>query len=139
MACWLLPTLQARHTASVESRVGLLIALQVDVVTDSPIDVIKTNQIPFIQSLADALGVSTKQVYWYNLTESDLNTVSRSSGSSNAACMLGECQRDMQCSTKPRLLQAPCRNCQIVAASYCSVSQQRWVQLEVHFCCHNTV
>ncbi|WIA22101.1 hypothetical protein OEZ85_004443 [Tetradesmus obliquus] len=46
----------------------------VDVVTDSPIDVIKTNQIPFIQSLADALGVSTKQVYWYNLTESDLNT-----------------------------------------------------------------
>jgi hypothetical protein len=49
---------------------------QVDVVTDSPIDTIKTNQIPFIQSLADALGVSPKQVYWFNLTESDLNTVS---------------------------------------------------------------
>ncbi|KAF8059691.1 hypothetical protein HT031_005099 [Scenedesmus sp. PABB004] len=45
----------------------------IDVVTDSPIADIKANAIPFIQSLAEALSVDTSQVYWKNLTQSDLN------------------------------------------------------------------
>lgn len=63
------------HMLMLTLRTLLLMLLQIDVVTDSTIDTIKTNQIPFIQSLAEALSIDTSQIYWYNLTQSDLNTV----------------------------------------------------------------
>lgn len=45
-------------------RQGLYVLLQIDVVTDSSLDTIKANQVPFIQSLAEALGVSPDKIYW---------------------------------------------------------------------------
>ena len=42
-----------------------------ELVTDTPLDIVKTNQVPLIQSLAAAANTPPNQVYFYKLAEGD--------------------------------------------------------------------